>query len=294
MAIPIAPTILIALFSNVNLWYNFDIMVNSFEAILEPKDPLKLEHLKEGVNPIMACVGSPTQFENHPGSRAVTFKKETNPTEALNVDFNELPYILERKKCKNPEVNSYVISSIDSSDKFSEGYANCTGVLAVGRETDTGENISFLSHQYPYYFLNRTVRSTRLQSRQDRFLNDLRESFEKLKGKCEKGTIDAVILGGSYYKGDSNEENQENYLRSIELLSEETQRILGFEPVVITGPKTDERHIVDKTIGYESVFYDNKQRKIYLMRPGIEDTSTETFRPGDVKEKEKKWQTKIE
>jgi len=77
---------------------------------------------------------------------------------------------------------------------------------------------------------------------------------------------------------------QKNYLESIELLSTEVVKILGVEPVVITGPKMYS--------GDDDVYYDNERRRIYIIRPKAGDVSTESFLPSDVKGQEKNGEQK--
>jgi hypothetical protein len=46
-----------------------------------------------------------------------------------------------------------VISNINTQNKYSNRYYNCTGIVVIGKDKETGENISFLTHQDPLYFL---------------------------------------------------------------------------------------------------------------------------------------------
>mgnify|MGYP001616859372 CR=1 FL=1 len=238
----------------------------------ESKNPLKSEHLKEGVRPIMAGIGTRNQFMSHSGAEKIIFERADTDTSGMhNVDYYGNPEDLAEKKFKNAGKYSYVISPIDNSDKFSKSFLNCTGRVVTGQDKNTGEDISFLSHQDPAYFLRETNRNV--------FLSDLRQRLNELKEKGAEGTVDAVIIGGNYLP--NNAEFQKHYLESIKLLSEETLKILGFEPVVMTGPKT--------TPGADDVFYDNKNRRLYIMRPEVGKASTESFVQSKIEEQEKKW-----
>lgn len=202
-----------------------------------------------------------------------------------NVNYYGNPDELNKQGFKNPEFDSYVISPIDSLNKFSKSFKNCTGLVVTGIDKETGKNISFLSHQDPAYFLYKKDSS--------KFVKDLREQIEKLKKRCLDGTIDAVIVGGNYFKNDKQfqegylnsirKQFQEDYLNSIKLLSQETENILGFEPVVMTGPKTNPGG------GRDNVFYDNDHRRLYIVRPKVADESTKSYLPSDIDKQEEKW-----
>ncbi|MBI4118210.1 MAG: hypothetical protein HY455_01575 [Parcubacteria group bacterium] len=246
----------------------------------EPKNPLTSEHLKEGVRPIIAAVGTREQFENHPGAGRDLFNatlRALGNTPTRNVNYYGNPAELTSESFKNAGMHSYVISTIDNANKFSEGYADCTGLVVAGQDKETGENVSFLSHQDPSYFLT-------LVGLEANFKRDLKERLEEFKRRCKEGTIDAVIVGGNYFIDKFPEHDHEyraKYLQSINLLKGEVSQVFGFEPVVMTGPK-----IVS---GKDNIFYDNERRRLYVVRPEVGDASTESFAPGTVKEQEKKW-----
>ena len=231
----------------------------------EPEETVSQQvHLKEGIPAIIACVGTHEQFGENPGAEEIAFRDRTPEIpETYNVDYT-----------KSPEGRSYVISPISSSDKFSRGYGDCTGLVAAGRDKKNTENVSFLSHQDPKYFLSSEVN-------QNNFVSDLEQRLSELKQRCNEGTIDAVIVGGSYRE--EYPEFQKNYPDSIALLSKEVEKILGFEPMVMTGPKTQKKG------GMESVFYQNKERRLYISRPEVGNASTESFVSSAVKDQEKKW-----
>jgi len=231
----------------------------------EIENPLKSEHLNEGVSPIMGCVGTPEQFDN--------FKTENaDILHAHNVNYYEDPQKLKENKFKNQGKNSYVISPIDSLNKFSTSFRNCIGLIVTGQDKETGENISFLSHQDPDSFLGET---------REHFLADLKQQLSALKERSVSGTIDAVIVGGDYY----GIQRQKEYVGSIGLVADEVQNLLGFEPVVMTGPKIN----WNRWIAEDDVFYDNGHRRLYIRRPDVGDASTESYLPSDVI---KKWPTK--
>lgn len=238
----------------------------------EAKNPLKSEHLKEGVNPIIACIGTREQFKQDK-EFDVYLKMTSNQSERQNVDYYGDPIELANQNFKNAGAYTYTISPVDNLDKFSEHFKNCTGLVVAGQDKKTGENISFASHQDPYYFLRERNKNV--------FMKDLKDQLEELKKRSKEGTIDAVIVGGNYLDPDARYNYQRDYLASIKLLSEETRQILGFEPVVMTGPK-----IVS---GGDNIFYANGSRRLYIIRPEVGDRSSESFIHSDISAQERRW-----
>lgn len=251
---------------------------------VESKNPLKSEHLKEGVNPIIASVATPEQVKKYPGAEREIYtnirldesKTNSDQLKTRNVNYYDDPTDLIIQNFKNRREWTYVISPIDKLDKFSMSFVNCTGLIATGREKETGENISFLSHEDPDHFLSRKERKIKFQ-------NDLKERLEELKEKSTEGTVDVVIIGGNYFKNKRDYKNK--YIDSITLLSEKVSKIFGFEPVVMTGPKT--------VGGMDNVYYDNEHRRLYIVRPEVGNGTTENFLSSDIKDQEKKWKEKL-
>lgn len=258
-------------------------MKEQLESFPEPeKNPLKAEHLKEGVPPIIAAVGTFGQFLKNSEGLQKFFKEgdmhslEIDSSRNSNVDYFGNPRLMRKKGFENSGRETYVISPVDNLDKFSVGFMNCTGLIAAGRDKETGENISFLSHQDPNYFL-------RWGLKKHNFIRNLKTRLKELKERSEEGTIDAVIVGGNYLKDDNKfQKFKKWYLGSIKLLGEETSEILGFEPIVLSGPK-----FVD---GGDEVFYNNKERHVYLIRPEVGDKSTEPYIAKNIGEQEKEWE----
>ena len=227
----------------------------------------------------MACIGTAEDYKSDLKIGGLIYY-ENFPPNTHDVDFDENPLELKSKGFKNAGVDSYVISSADSFDKYSGRFADCTGVVVVGRDKITGENISFLSHQNPDYFLILP----------DYFTRDFRERINEIKERCEPGTLDAVIFGGRYAKvrefNDSDPNSDmfiEDYKKSINFLAKEVKDLLGFESAVIAGPKTE------PFPGGDKVFYDNEHRKIYLIREKIQSDSAQGFMPSEIEKRRKDW-----
>lgn len=259
---------------------------NSSERKIENKKTNK--HLREGVSPIVACVGNSEDFKYDGKINWILSGKPINY--AHDIAFGAKPEELKRDvfEFKNDGHESYVISPVDSIDKYSKNYHDCTGVIITGKEKGTGKNISFMSHQDPSYFLG---------AHSQKFPEDLTNQIQELKKRCEGGTIDAVIFGGRYAKGKNYEVSNpgrdlfiEEYKKSIRFLSENIKSLVGFEPLVIVGPKTEP--------GADTVFYDNDTRRLFLVRnkskknesnDNYDFNAIESFLPSELEEISKKW-----
>jgi len=222
---------------------------------------LKFEHLNKNIKPIMACIGNRSDFGD-----SIKGKFEEQHQKIHNVNYESELDILKRKKFLNGGRQTYVMSTIDDLDKFSEGFYDCTGLVVVGVDKNTGKNISFLTHQDPKQFLNQ---------KKDVFISHLQQQLIEIKKRCKLGTIDAVIVGGKY----TADKYKKNYIDTVKLISSKIQKNLGFEPVVINGPKL--------TYDSDSVFYENKTKRIYFLRPKV-NSNLETFSHSNLKEVKKK------
>jgi hypothetical protein len=259
------------------------------ESAENSANALKSEHLNKGVRPIIACIGTIGDFDDDPGLVGKIYRPDGDDA-IQNVNYWGGHKDLVKKNFKNAEDLSYVISPIDDKDKISKAFRNCTGVAISGTDKETGKNISFLSHQDPGYFL--PSKFLPIHPHSDRFAKDIGQQIAALKDRCIPGTIDAVIFGGNYAteedepwnKNQSNKEFREKHIRSIDLLASEISEILGFEPVVITGPKTN---LYDGS--EDDVYYDNKNRRLYIVRPNVGNSAAESYLPKDIKKQEEKW-----
>lgn len=247
------------------------------EALEMPK------HLKEGIRPIMASVGMSDQHQDESGKLQRLFRNETVDG-VEDLFFAADPRNLTERGIVNGGDMTYIISKVDGLDKFSAGYFNCTGLVVVGRDRVTQEDISFVSHQDPESFLN---------GKQTQFLADLDAKLKEIKDRCEDGTIDAVIVGGNYlekdnslsggHTGESAEEqlSPQDYERSIDLLRRRVADNLSFQPAVPVGPKLSE--------GCDSVYFDNKNRRIYIGWSEKDMSVYPGYNAGDINTEKMKW-----
>lgn len=223
---------------------------------MENLEPTGFEHLKEGINPIRVCAGDKKAFSYNPGpplplSKRV-WKEEKHP-DVLQVNFYAPQNHLREKQMSNDGSKTYVISPVDTRDKFSKEFCNCGGLLVAGRDKQTGAELSFLTHHNPEYFLHSKYKERA-------FIFDIKTKLEEMKERCEPGTLDAVLFGGrdsdDYAFGDIDE--QEEYELSITLVKKEVLSVLGFEPAIPTEPKI---------YGEEHAYYDTINRRLYLLQP---------------------------
>lgn len=117
------------------------------------------------------------------------------------------------------------------------------------------------------------------QYRKNIFKRDLDLSLEEIKERCIEGTIDSVIFGGNYLE---DPRSQKNYVESVKLVTKVVENVLGFEPLVMTGPKDN--------IEKDNVFYNNDNRQLYIIRDNSDgDFSVKSFYPSEINEQYKKW-----
>lgn len=235
-------------------------MMEGFFLPREPeKNSLRSEHL-EDVRPIIACLCDTKNLD--PETSKVL---DHIATTGQKIDYYGDTVDLDVRNIRNAGARTYVISETNTKDKYSEEYANCTGVAFVGTDKDTGEQISFLSHQDPEIFLDLYKK---------RFKKDLASAIQTHRERSSPGTIDAVIFGGNRSFGDLTE-----YAASIKNLSSICRKELGFDPTVLTGPNIAES-------GRTSAFLDTQNRRLYVVRPTQRENQTnESYLAEDVKKK---------
>ena len=218
-----------------------------------------VEHLAEGFKPIMACVGTREEY------RKDIDKLHSIEEISHNVDYSKDPKRLP-EDFKNAGRETYVISPIDGKPKFTEGLYDCTSLVAVGREKGSERELSFLTHQDPKKILVYL---------KDSFDMDLKSRLDELKEKCQEGSIDIVISGGQFYRGETG-----NYQETLKTLTSIVQEIFGFEPLVICGPKNDLS---------DDVYFDTEKRRLYVVRPSYETLHNDVFKPSKINDMKDKW-----
>lgn len=258
---------------------------------VKPTKVNKPEHLKEGISPIIACVGSPEDFQYDGKINWLLSGKQINY--AHNVDYYGKPEDLAKSEIKNDKFGhgGYVISPVDSWDKYSREYHDCTGLIMTGVDKITGKNISFISHQNPETFLDKN-------KARFKFGEDLNKQIEEIKQRCKGGTIDAGIIGGKYGKikeydkfDPKSNASMDEYMDSIKFVSEIVKKSVGFEPSLITMPKTkaliEKQNIEDPG---DMIFFDNDTRRLFIVRDKYDFGSDQNISPSELDKKRKKWE----
>jgi hypothetical protein len=257
---------------------------------------LKSEHLNEGVKPVIGGIYDRIEMTDKDRDFFKDFKNN-----AEFIDFKIKPEQAIKNKLYNKGMKTYVISQINKENKYSKEYFDCTAVYATGIDIDTGENISFLSHQNPEQFLKNNNISVSLKE-------DLNKSLNELIRRSKPGSIDAVVLGGnkdnqnsnSISDADMNKMNpqqimdymdQQNtnpfdkYRKSINYLSKIIFEKLNFYPTVISGPNSNIK-VNDFTHDNALDLYcDTKDRRVYQIRPENESINNESFSGEEINKK---------
>ena len=112
---------------------------------------------------------------------------------------------------------NYVISNIDSEDKYSEWYNNCTGIVLLWTDKDW-KQISLLSHQNPAHFLSDA-----------NFKNDIIKKLWQFSKKCIDWTINAFIVWWNVW----TDLKDQTYSRSVWYLSKIIQDELNKKPIIL-------------------------------------------------------------
>ena len=232
----------------------------------EPQQQNLYEHLAEGYRPIIASVG--TAAEHASAVSEIKNIKENGS----NVDYELSREELQKSDLKNAGRGTYVISPVDEKLKFTEGLSICTSFVAVGREKESGKEISFITHQDPTRMLHEDRES---------FQNHLKGQLLELKERCIEGSIDVAISGGDYFENDV----WHDYERVVGLLESVTQENLGFSPLIICGPK----EYLGKEYNGDNVYFDTQKRRLFVMRPEGEIHHNEVFSPSQLGQMIRKW-----
>ena len=161
--------------------------------------------------------------------------------------------------------HGFVVSKIDNKNKYSEWFKNCTSLIVVWEDKETWENISFLTHQDPAYFLSEE--NSNYWIRKESFINAINKQLDEIKKRSKPWTIDIVILW--WHNGDGLWKKQNihwfDYYESLELLDYIVYKKLKFHPVVIWWASNivwyDEPDYVEKNI-----YLDTSKRRIFYLK----------------------------
>lgn len=229
--------------------------ISSPEAI----DTLRWDHLTDKKDTILTCV--------HGDSNTDFWLKE-NESKMGDDIFYYKPGVHNRASSRDVwifktvlEEYDYcsIISQINTRNKFSKWYYDCTGIVAIGKDKETGENISFLTHQHPMYLLGELPK--------EKFKQAVNATLEILRERSVQWSIDIVILWGIGYLTWSEDRNFAEksfwkYTKIIEWLSDIIFSIMGFYPVAVCSP-----WIFRSNDGSKDIFIDTQKRQIHFLKP---------------------------
>lgn len=223
--------------------------------------------------PIVACVGP---VEMYSAEDLAALRELKNHAE--NVDYSAYETEHRSRGQKSEGYQTYVVSSVNESPKYSEKYKNCTGVLGVGIDMTTGRNISFLTHQDP-----RQIMAS--QRRWLGFLADLRHALSDLRDRADKTSIDIVVFAGDFdfdrtsvvdARSNDGKTRTDDYHDVVASVGELVRDVLGVDPRVVVGPKEVSNEGVN-------VIFDTQRRRLFMTRPEQEGFDNNTdFRSKEV------------
>jgi hypothetical protein len=225
----------------------------------EGKAESLFDHLKSPELAIQTCIGSVDTYQDSLPEYFgdLPFTKDFSDDPAIdNIDFTSSDAVKETRGQLSQGESTFVISGINSLNKLSLDFYDCTGLIAVGKDKKTGENKSFACHCPPY------SKPSLEKEEYKKLQSDLLDRLIQLRLMSEEGTVDVVVLGGLTI-GDSNYAcGSDEYKFMMDLYKSCVTTSLGFNPISVGGPKLD--LIVG---GSDHVYFDNKTRRLYLLRP---------------------------
>lgn len=253
--------------------------MNFKEGFRSKINTLESEHLNKGVKPIMGGVYDRNNLDRETEYFLDDFKKNA---EFVNFEYSEED--LKKNEILNGGKNTYLISRFDNKDKYSTSFLDCTGMVVSWIDKNTGEKMSFLTHQNYSSFVedNKEILF--------KFKGDINKSLDFVSTNAIPGTVDVAIFGGNdkededsnsfedfqYGRSDIDDFAKEKfftYKKSISLLNNIVSSKLGFSPVVIEGPNEN----FDTTNHGLSVYFDNRNRRLYLLRAKNNSVNNEEF-----------------
>lgn len=236
---------------------NHEVLLNTVDIPEVPETP-QAAHLREDIVPLMASIGTTENFT------------ETTYADlpATDIDFYSDTDDLDRAGIMHDGYATYVISPVSREDKKTSRLRNCTGLAVIGVDAETGENVSFLTHQSTGFT------GQRLKN----IITAIAVRLGELKARCENDTVEVVLFGGNYVN--SHPATQVDYSAMVDALSEQVIKVLGFELTVIVGPK-----IIP---GSDAVLLDTKHRRLYFSRSSSEQDNT-SFLASALSDKREEW-----
>lgn len=236
------------------------------ETIAQPIDTERQAEQKEKeFKPIHACLVDVHNIDKQTQKTIDRIKKE-----GIFIDYDGGSYFYAKNNIKNAGIGTYVISQCDDKDKWSTRYWDCTGIVAVAEDKETGKQISFISHQSP----------EGINEEKDKFINDLAESFSDLRDRTQNVNIDVVVFGGHG--------NLRKYLDSIKSVGAILHEEFNIEPTIMTGPNFHQK-LSDPLNNPTEGYFDTQNRRLYIVRPPQESEANENYLPHELDKQRDKW-----
>lgn len=182
--------------------------------------------------------------------------------DAKYIDYYGNNKELASKNIEYSNNNAFVISVLDSSNKYSKNYLNCTWVVAIWESKKTSQNISFLSHQNVASFLKNK------QWLDLEFKEKLIKSLVELVKESKKWTIDIIIL----WWNDLDEYKE--YWDTIKFLDEIISGVLGFSATVVWWPSVNN---VTWRKNNKDIVVNTEKRLVYLFKEYWEPADNVNF-----------------
>lgn len=201
---------------------------------------------------ILACLETHSTLTPESTEKILQIKKR-----GINVNWGAPTEELEAGGMSHGGELTYVLSPVDSNDKYSEDYVNCLGIIVVGRNPEN-DNVSFAGH------INADVIFS--AGLEKKFSEDFIKHLRVLKERTVPGSVDIVFLGGEYpikqiknMAPQSLAEYWDKYEKAIKKIRDLILSTQIPEPAIAIGPKVD---ILQGT----SAYFSNHERRLYVIQ----------------------------
>lgn len=237
----------------------------------------KQPHLREGVKPIFTTIEDTDRTSRSSREEVLELIGKVNISV---LDFYALDKTKRERSLLSAGKNTYVISPIDASTKFSEDYYNCQGLVASGIDSD-GNEISFMTHHNPAIFKD--------EGFFNEFKADLRGSLRAINNKVQYGTLDVVMFGGDAH-GDKNADSvidpelnrNDDYRIVAKTVAEIVKEEVGIETRIVEGPRIKPTELGAKRGNEQIGIYDTKNRHLHVFVRGAAENSGKTFAASEI------------
>ena len=178
------------------------------------------------------------------------------------VDYYAPPEIMDKMGHLHTGKDGYVVSGINSHDKFSDLLAGCTGIIAVGTNKETRKNISFAAHQSPEA-LGLGVGSLVVDysPTRNKFKQDLSQRLSELRTMAEPKTVRIAVFGGMVH-----ESELANYKQNMDAVAALVHELVGLHPSLIKSPNRAHAELEGYANEFTDVLFTNKQRHLYILK----------------------------